>query len=77
VKSAFGGSQESESDGRFRVGAFGRNLASDVLYSICCVKKCYTCCTFSVICKDNVAINCITVRHKKVHSYQLLWAILR
>jgi hypothetical protein len=61
-----------ESGGRFYVGAFGRNLASvavkiftfDVL-----VKKHYKCCDFNAICKDNVAINCITVQHKKkVHS---------
>jgi hypothetical protein len=28
-------------------------------------------CTFNAICKDNAAINCVSVEHKKVHSRQL------
>jgi hypothetical protein len=49
--------------------AFGRNLASVAVKMFSHVtnfiKKFYKC-TFSAICKDNAAINCITVEHKKV-----------
>jgi hypothetical protein len=66
-----------ESGGRFCVGAFGRNLASIAVkmfsHSIYFVKKFYKFCNFNAICKDNAAINCITVQHtKKVRSGQLL-----
>jgi hypothetical protein len=67
VESAFGGSLES--GGRFCVGAFGRNLASVAVkifsHLIYFKKKFYKFCTFNVLCKDNAAINCITVHHKK------------
>jgi hypothetical protein len=70
AESAFGGSLES--GGRFCVGAFGRNLASVAVkmfsHSIYFIKKFYKFCTFSAICKDNAAINCITVQHKKRFS---------
>jgi hypothetical protein len=62
----FGGGLESEG-GRFRVGAFGRNLASSavkVSHVIHFIKTCYACYTFNVICKVNAAINSITVHHK-------------
>jgi hypothetical protein len=74
VESAFGGSLGSSC--RFCVGAFGMNPAS-VAVKMCShliyfVKKVYKFCTFSAICKDNAAINCIAVQHKKkVHSRQL------
>jgi hypothetical protein len=65
---AFGGSLDSGV--RFCVGAFGRNLASLAVkffsHLIYFVKNFYEFCAFSAICKDNVAINCITVQHKKV-----------
>jgi hypothetical protein len=68
AESAFGGSLES--GGRFCVGAFGRNLASVAVkifsHLIYFIRKFYKFCTFSAICKDNAAINCITVEHKKV-----------
>jgi hypothetical protein len=67
VGSAFGGSLES--DCRFCVDAFGRNLTSVAvkMFSnlIYCIKKCYTFCTFNDTCKDNSAIDFIVVRHKK------------
>jgi hypothetical protein len=67
VESASGGSLES--GGRFCVGAFGRNLASVavMMFSnlIYFIKTFYKCCTFNAIFKDNVAINCVTVEHKK------------
>jgi hypothetical protein len=65
------GSGESlESGGRFCVCAFGRNLDSvsvktfsHLMYFI---KKLYTFCTLNSICKDNAAINCIIVQHKRI-----------
>jgi hypothetical protein len=46
-----------------------RNLASVAVkmfsHLIYFTKKIYKFCTFSVICKDNAALNCITVQHKK------------
>jgi hypothetical protein len=66
TESAFGGNLES--GGRFCVGAFGRNLASVAVmmfsHLIYFIKKCYKFCTFNAICKENVAMNCITVKHK-------------
>jgi hypothetical protein len=60
-------SQESGSP--FCVGAFGRNLASVAVkmfsHLIYFIKTFYNFCAFSVICKDNAAISCITVQHKK------------
>jgi hypothetical protein len=38
-----------------------RSAAFDKPY----VQKFYKFCTFNAICKDNIAINCITVQHKK------------
>jgi hypothetical protein len=65
--SAFGGSLES--GGRFCAGASGRNLASVAVkmfsHLIYYFTKSCKCCTLNAICKDNVAINCITVQHKK------------
>jgi len=62
----FGGSLES--GGRFCVYAFGRNFVSVALkvssYLIHYVKKFYKLCTFNAICKDDAAINCITVHHE-------------
>jgi hypothetical protein len=74
VESAFGGSLES--GGWFCVGAFGRNLASvamKILSHFIYLKKAfYKFFIFNAISKDNAAINCITVLHKKkVHSRQL------
>jgi hypothetical protein len=58
-----------ESGGCFCIGAFGRNLASVAVkvfsHLIYFIKTFYKSCTFNVICKDNAAINCISVRHKK------------
>jgi hypothetical protein len=49
-------------------GAFGWNLASVAvkMFSrlIYFMKKFYKCCTLNAICKDNAAVNCITVPHK-------------
>jgi hypothetical protein len=68
VVGAFGGSVES--GGRFCVGAFGRNLASVAVKMFShlnfFIKKFYKLCTFNAICKDNAAINCITVQHKNI-----------
>jgi hypothetical protein len=54
-----------ESGGWFCVGAFGRNLASVTMkmfsHLIHFIKKFYKFCTFNTICKDNAAINYITV----------------
>jgi hypothetical protein len=51
------------------VGVFGRNLASVTMkmfsHLIYVINKLYEY-TFNVICKDNAAINCITLQHKKV-----------
>jgi hypothetical protein len=67
VESAFGGSLES--GGRFCVGAFGRNLASVAVkmfsHLIYFIKKFDKFCTLNAVCRDNSAINCITVRHRK------------
>jgi hypothetical protein len=63
-----GSSGSLESDGRFCVGAFGRNLASAVvkMFShLIYFKKKYKFCTLNAICKDNSAINCDTVQHKR------------
>jgi hypothetical protein len=63
TESAFSGSLES--GGRFRVGAFGRNLTSVAVkmfsHLINFLNKLYKCCrpTFIAICKDNTAINYI------------------
>jgi hypothetical protein len=74
AESPFGGSLES--GGRFCVGALGRNLDSVAVknfsHLIYFIKKFYKFYTFNVICKDNSAINCITVKDKKnFHSRQL------
>jgi hypothetical protein len=72
-----GGGGVTESGGRFCVGAFGRDLVSVVLrmYShlMYFMKKFYKSCTFNSICKDNTAINCISLllNTKKVHTRQL------
>jgi hypothetical protein len=67
AKSAFGGILES--GGRFCVGAFRRNLASVAVkmfsHLIYFKKKFYKLCTSDVVYKDNAAINCTTVQHKK------------
>jgi hypothetical protein len=67
TESAFGRSLESGV--RFCVGAFGRNLATVAVkmfpHLICIIKKFYKLCTFDAICKDNAAMNCITVQHRK------------
>jgi hypothetical protein len=75
-KRGYGGVWRSlESGGRFCAGAFGRNLASVVAkmfsHLILFKNKFYKFGTFNAICKDNAAINCITVRFKKIHSRQL------
>jgi hypothetical protein len=61
-----------ESGSRFCVGAFGRYLASVAMKMfsnlIYCIKKCYKFYAFNAICKDNAAINCINVQHKKKSS---------
>jgi hypothetical protein len=58
-----------ESGGRFWVSAFGRNLALIAVemfsHLIQFIKKFYKFCIFNAICKDNAAINCITVQRKK------------
>jgi hypothetical protein len=55
-----------ESGVRFCAGTFGRNLGfsrrEDVFTHF------YKFCTFNAICKDNAAISCITLQHKKVLS---------
>jgi hypothetical protein len=57
-----------ESGGRFCVGAFGRNLASVVvkmfLHLIYIIMTFYKFCILNAVCKDNAAINCITLEHK-------------
>jgi hypothetical protein len=67
AESAFSGSLESGS--RFCVGPIGRNVASVTMkifsHLIYFIKTFYKYCTFNAICKDNAAINCITVQHKK------------
>jgi hypothetical protein len=58
-----------ESGGQFCVCAFGRNLASVTVkmisHLICSIKRICELCTVNVICKDNAAINCISIQHKK------------
>jgi hypothetical protein len=58
-----------ESGSRFYVGAFGSNLASAAMkmfsHFINFKNKFYKFCTLSAICKNNTAINCITVQHNK------------
>jgi hypothetical protein len=67
AESAFGG--RLESGGPFCVGAFGRNLASVAvkMFSLLIyfIRTFYKFCTFNAICKDNAAINCITLQHNK------------
>jgi hypothetical protein len=64
---AFG--ENLESSGRFCVGAFGKNLAfsrhEDVFTFNLLFKKLYTFCILNAIFKDNDAMNCIDVKHKK------------
>jgi hypothetical protein len=66
-ESAFGGSLDS--GGRFCVGASGRNSITVKMFSHLIhayfINKLYKFCSFNAICKDNAAINCITVQHKK------------
>jgi hypothetical protein len=54
---------------QFCVGAFGRNPASVTVNMFSrltsFIKKFYKSCTFNMIFKDNAAVNCITVQHKK------------
>jgi hypothetical protein len=73
VESASG--ESLKSDHRFCVGVFGRNLALVVMkmfsHFTYFINAFYKFCTFNVIWKDNAAINCITVEHKKVHSRKL------
>jgi hypothetical protein len=61
-----------ESGGRFCVGVFGRNLASVAVkmfsHLIYFFQTFYKFCTFNVICKDNAAMNCITVQHTQKKS---------
>jgi hypothetical protein len=65
---------------RFCVGAFGRNLdlVAVKMFShlIDFIKKLYKCCTFNTIWKDNAAINCITVQHKKKFHSRQLWRVM-
>jgi hypothetical protein len=67
-ESAFGGSLES--GGRFCVSAFDRNLVSVAVkmfsHLIYFIKKFYKFCNFNAFCKDNAAINCITIQHKEI-----------
>jgi hypothetical protein len=73
AESVFNGSLESGC--WFCVDAFGRNLASVTVkmfsHLIYFKNKFYKFCAFSVICKDNAEINCITVQRKNVDSHQL------
>jgi hypothetical protein len=54
---------------RLQESSFSRR--EDVFTFDLVYKETYKFCTFNAICKDNAAINCITVRHKKIHSRQL------
>jgi tRNA G26 N,N-dimethylase Trm1 len=57
-----------ESGGRFFVGAIGRNLASvavKMFSHLIYLRKTFYKRTFNAICKDNAAINCITVQHTR------------
>jgi hypothetical protein len=64
---------------RFCVRKLGRNLdcrLEDILIFNILKRKCYKC-TSSAICKDNAAINYITIQDKNVHFRQLRQVILR
>jgi hypothetical protein len=54
-----------KSGSHFCVGAFGRNLSSVPMKGFSCliyfIQKFYKFCTFKAMCKDNDAINCITL----------------
>jgi hypothetical protein len=56
-------------DSRFCVGAFGRNLFSVAVrmfsHLIYLINRFYKYYTFNAVYKDNSAINCITVEHRK------------
>jgi hypothetical protein len=59
-----------ESGGRFCVEEFGRNQASVTnIFShlIYFIKKFNKFCTFNVIYKDTLPINCVTAQYKKFH----------
>lgn len=62
-------SRSLESGDQFCVAAFGTNMAPVTVkmfsYLIYFIKKLYKCCSFNVICTDNVAINCNTTQHKQ------------
>jgi hypothetical protein len=64
-----------ESVGRFCVSAFGRNLASVAVKMFShlnyFIKTFNKYCTSNAFRKDNSAINCITVKHKKCSFRQL------
>jgi hypothetical protein len=57
------------SGSRLCVGVFGRNLASVTVkmfsHLMYFIKKSCTLCTSSAVCKDNAAINCITLQQRK------------
>jgi hypothetical protein len=61
--------------GRFRVGAFGRNLAEVAvkmfLHLMHFKSKFYKCCAFNAICKNNAATNCVIVQHKKFRPHHI------
>jgi hypothetical protein len=59
MESAFGGSLES--CGRFCLSEFYRNLASVALNMFLHLISCLI-----AICKDNAAINCVTIQHRKM-----------
>jgi hypothetical protein len=63
-----------ESDGRFRGGAFDRNLAPVAvrMFSRLIYVKDKLCksCSFNAICKGIATIKCITAQHKKINSRQ-------
>jgi hypothetical protein len=54
----------------FCIGVFGKNFASVAVkmfsHVIYFIRKFYKFCTFSGICKVNVAINCITFHYRNV-----------
>jgi hypothetical protein len=51
------------------VVGFGVNLASGVVkmfaHLIYFINKFYKFCTFNAICKNNAALNCVVIQHKK------------
>jgi hypothetical protein len=53
----------------FLFSAFGRNLTSVAVkmssHLVYATNGFYKSCTFSMICKGNSAINCVTVQHKR------------